>query len=620
MSSSIRVVPRYLIATTIAVMFALCLSGTYAAAQVTIQPKDEIYVGYSWLHPGGHYDFALPTKDISSGIDISNVYYLRQAHNLGVLVDSSMHWGSDYGGPGNAADYYVLGGLQYKYHTDTFSPFFRVFAGALRQVAPGYPGTTVHSVDQWNAALGAGGGFDYNVWHGDNKTLAIRVAQVDYIYSNYSQIFPVTSPQWNSVRLSAGLVLGLGNYYNLPPTAACTAQPTEVTEGEPVTVTATGANFNPKHTVTYAWTTNGGKLDATDKSSARIDTTGLVEPNPPNPSGKSFTATATISDPKVKKGGSATCTANFTVNPRQLHPPQVSCSANPATVKAGDPSTITAMATSPDSAQITGYAYTATAGTVSGTATTATLDTASITSSQTVTVTVTATDARNLTGTNTCQVTVEKPVPLTCSKINSIQFPDLKRPWRVDNTAKAILDDVASRLKADPNAKIVIIGYADGEKAPMVGTGKNRHPMNLAAQRAVNAKAYLVQQQGIDPSRVEVRQGTGQQKVADIIWVPQGADENACADLQNTTPVDESMVKPSENAYPKPRMAPAMHHHKSGMAGAAQSTGDASQSAGNAVVQGTETAATDVGKAAKKTGHAVKKGAVATKDAVTPQQ
>ena len=129
----------------------------------------------------------------------------------------------------------------------------------------------------------------------------------------------------------------------------------------------------------------------------------------------------------------------------------------------------------------------------------------------------------------------------------------------MDNTAKAILDDVASRLKSDPNAKIVIIGYADGEKAPMVGTGKNRHPMNLAAQRAVNAKAYLVQQQGIDPSRVEVRQGTGQQKVADIIWVPQGADENACADLQNTTPVDESVVKPSENAYPKPNaMAPRL--------------------------------------------------------------
>ena len=550
MYSRIGVVPRRLIATTVALAFALCLLGTFAAAQVTMQPMDEVYAGYSWLHPGGHYDYGVPTKDNATGIDISNVYYLPKVHNLGVLVDSSMNWGTKYGDD-NAANYYVLGGLQYKYHTNSFSPFFRVFAGAVRQVAPTY-------IDQWNAALGAGGGFDYLVWHGSmgghDPSLSIRVAQVDYIYSNYHQIFPYTSPQWNSVRLSAGIVLGLGNYYSPPLTAACTAQPTEVTEGEPVTVTATGSNFNPKHPTNYAWTTNGGKLDASDKQSARIDTTGVAA--------GSYTANATVSDPKMKKGGSATCAANFTVKAKPMNPPQVSCSANPMTVQSPNPSTITATATSPDGAQITGYSYQASAGTISGTGTTATLDTAGL-SSQTVTVTVTATDARNLTGTGTCSVNVENPPPPpTCSKINSIQFPDLKRPWRVDNTAKAILDDVASRLKADPNAKIVIVGYADGEKAPMVGTGKKRHPMDLAGQRAVNAKAYLVQQQGIDPSRVDVRQGTGQQKVADIMWVPQGADENACADLQGTTQVDESVIKPSENAYPKPRKAAPVHHKK----------------------------------------------------------
>jgi outer membrane protein OmpA-like peptidoglycan-associated protein len=550
MSSRIGVVPRRLIATSVALAFGLCLLSTFAAAQVTMQPKDEVYAGYSWLHPGGHYDFGVPTQDNATGIDISNVYYLPQAHNLGLLIDSSMNWGTKYGDE-SAANYYVLGGLQYKYHTNSFSPFFRVFAGAVRQVAPTY-------VDQWNAALGAGGGFDYLVWHGSmgghDPSLSIRVAQVDYIYSNYHQIFPYTSPQWNSVRLSAGVVLGLGNYYNPPLTAACTAQPTEVTEGEPVTVTATGSNFNPKHTVNYAWTTNGGKLDASDKQSARIDTTGVAA--------GSYAANATVSDPKMKKGGSATCAANFTVKARPMNPPQVSCSANPSTVKSGDPSTITAMATSPDNSQITGYTYQASAGKISGTGTTATLDTTGAPSGP-ISVTVTATDARNLTGTGTCSVGVEvPPPPPTCSKINSIQFPDLKRPWRVDNTAKAILDDVASRLKADPNAKIVIVGYADGEKAPMIGTGKNRHPMNLAAQRAVNDKAYLVQQQGIDPSRVDVRQGTGQQKVADIFWVPQGADENACADLQGTTQVDESVVKPSENAYPKPKKAAPVHHKK----------------------------------------------------------
>jgi len=205
MSSRIGKVPTRRIATIAALAVVLCLLGTFAAAQVSIQPKDEVYFGYAWLNPGGHYDLGIQTKSVSDGIDISNVYYLPQAHNVGFLVDGSMHWGSNYGGPGNAGDYYMLGGLQYKYHSDLFEPFFRVFAGALKQVAPGYPNTPVHSIDQWNAALGAGGGIDYNVWHGDNKSLAIRVFQADYIYSNYNSVFQTTSKQWNSLRLSGGL-------------------------------------------------------------------------------------------------------------------------------------------------------------------------------------------------------------------------------------------------------------------------------------------------------------------------------------------------------------------------------------------------------------------------------
>jgi hypothetical protein len=195
------------------------------------------------------------------------------------------------------------------------------------------------------------------------------------------------------------------------------------------------------------------------------------------------------------------------------------------------------------------------------------LDTAGLQSGR-VNVTVTATDARNLTGTGTCTLNVEvPPPPPQVSARTPIQF--IKRPnqrdipWRVDNEAKAILDDDASALKNDPNAKLVIVGYADGEKGPMEGKGKKRHAMDLAAQRAVNAKAYLVQQQGVDPGRIEVRKGTGKDHVADIFWVPQGADINTAPLLQGTTPVDESVVTPSQNAYPKPRTAtPARHHRK----------------------------------------------------------
>ena len=547
MSSRMGVVPTRVIATLMALTFALCFLAVQVSGQATTQPKDEIFGGYSWLHPNGRMDLGFKAKDIVPGFDFSNTYYLPGAHNLGVLIDGSGHFGNDDIFGASTGVGYILGGLQYKYHTDTFSPFARVFVGTVR-IDPAFGGS------EWKPAVGAGGGFDLTV----TPKFSIRLVQADYIYSNYQPSAPTGfSTQWNSVRLAAGVIWNLGNYYAPPLTAACTAQPTEVMEGEPVTVTATGSNFNPKHTVTYAWTSNGGKLDAANAQSAKVDTTGVA--------GGSYSANATLTDPKMKKNNTATCAAAFTVKPKPMNPPVVSCSVNPSTVQAGTPVTVTSSVSSPDNAQITSIAYQATAGNISGSGNTATHDTTGVAPGS-VTITVTATDARNLTGTGTCTVSVEgppaKPEVSARTPIQFIQRPKQKYiPWRVDNEAKAILDDDASALKNDPNARLVIVGYADGEPQPMVGTGKKRHAMDLAAQRAVNAKAYLVQQQGIDPSRIEVRKGTGKDHVADIFWVPQGADTATSPLLQNTTPVDESVVTPSENAYPKPKTAAPMHHH-----------------------------------------------------------
>ena len=265
--------------------------------------------------------------------------------------------------------------------------------------------------------------------------------------------------------------MNLGTYYAPALAATCSAQPTEVTEGEPVTVTATGTNFNPKHTITYAWTTDGGKIDTANAQSAHIDTTGA--------SAGSHTANATLTDAKMRKMNSATCSAAFTVKAKPMNPPQVSCSANPTTVQAGTPSTITANATSPDpGVTISSYSYTASTGTISGNGTTATLDTAGA-SPGPINVTVTATDSRGLTGNCTTTVTVEglPPAPQVSARtpIQFIERPKQKYiPWRVDNEAKAILDDDASALKNEPNAKLVIVGYADGEPQPIIGKGKKR--------------------------------------------------------------------------------------------------------------------------------------------------
>ena len=64
----------------------------------------------------------------------------------------------------------------------------------------------------------------------------------------------------------------------------------------------------------------------------------------------------------------------------------------------------------------------------------------------------------------------------------------------------------------------------------------------FAAQRAVNAKDYLVTEQGIDASRISVATGTTDGQTVENYLVPAGA--NFSADVTGTTPVDETAVKP----------------------------------------------------------------------------
>ncbi len=556
MPSRIAVAPQRVLAIFLTTAFVVVLLAAGATAQNAYQPKDEIFGGYSWLAPNGWGDLDYRINNIPKGFDASNTYYFSGAHNIGLLVDGSGHFNgaTTPGNPFTSNDKtgvgYVLTGLQYKYHTNSWSPFFRGFVGTAN-ISP----DCCHDTE-WSFAAGGGGGLDLSV----KPRFSIRLIQADYIYSNYSHIFASTHPtQWNSVRLAAGVVFNFGNY-GAPAPLSCTASaaPTEVWVGEPVKLNTTGTNFNPKHTPTYGWTATGGKLSGNAAQTATIDTTGMAA--------GSYTAKATIADPKMKKNGSATCTASFSVKERPqppMNPPQVSCSVSPANVKAGETVTIAATASSPDNSQITGYSYQATAGSINGSGMTATLNTAGIASSRTVTISVIATDTRQLTGTGSCTVEVNVAPPVTArTPIEFIPRPHQRYvPWRVDNVAKAILDDDASALKNDPGAKLVIVGYADGEEPPMVGKGKKAEPMNLAAQRAVNAKAYLVAAapdgQGIDPGRIEVRTGAGKQHQADIFWVPQGADVKGSALLQSTTPVDETKVKPSSNAYAKPK--PAKH-------------------------------------------------------------
>jgi hypothetical protein len=284
-----------------------------------------------------------------------------------------------------------------------------------------------------------------------------------------------------------------------------------------------------------------------DSTTGSIDTTGLSAGN--------YTVTGHVSEGQ-KPGEFADCTANFTVKPYE--PPTVSCSATPTMLKPGDSATVTATGVSPQNRPLT-YSFTSSAGSISGTGNTATLTTTGAPAG-TITITGNVSDDKGQTASCTATVSIEAPPPPVAKTqtLCTISFGrDTKRPARVDNEAKACLDQVALSAQQTPDAKIAVVGEA-GPQAP-VKKGKHA-PMteNLAAQRAVNTKAYLVTEKGIDASRVTVSTGTQSVDEVENYLVPAGATFDS--DVPGTTAVDESTVKAQER---KPLGAkPAVHHKK----------------------------------------------------------
>jgi outer membrane protein OmpA-like peptidoglycan-associated protein len=83
---------------------------------------------------------------------------------------------------------------------------------------------------------------------------------------------------------------------------------------------------------------------------------------------------------------------------------------------------------------------------------------------------------------------------------------------RVNNIAKAQLDDIALKLREMPRATVIVTGYSDGRK----GASAEK----LAKQRAENVKRYLVDRHKIDAGRISVEtdvETTGAQAVVTIV-------------------------------------------------------------------------------------------------------
>lgn len=351
-----------------------------------------------------------------------------------------------------------------------------------------------------------------------------------------------------------------------PVQLACNASAPSIYPGGDESVTATPSNVTTKKNwdVLYNWT---GQNVTGNGTTATVNTASLDPGN--------YTVKGEIKEGKKGKEGQtggkknqqnevASCSADFTVKP--FEPPTISCSASPSTVKPGDSSTISANGVSPQNRPLT-YSYSASAGSINGTGTSATLTTTGAPSGS-ITVTCNVQDDKGHSASSTTSVDVEAPPPPPAPKTQTLCTVDFSRdshrPTRVDNEAKACLDDVALNAQQKADAQIVLVGNS----APLAEHHRHRrHAMtaeDLAAQRAVNTKEYLVEDKGIDASRIQVRTGSsGQNEVQDYL-VPSGA--NFDNDVQGTTAVDTNSVKP------QPRNPVHHHHHHKAAAPAASAS------------------------------------------------
>jgi len=494
-------------------------------------PKWEWFIGYQWVNPGGNIPdgstpplaIKAPSSATGAGTNVS--------YNFTKNLSLEGNYGGNWHG-GNVSYHYnaFSVGPKLTYRGDGVNFFVHTLFGVQRLNSNFNKGTT-------GIAAVLGGGMDIKLW----EPVSLRLFEADYQLGreNFSAEVPPNDSSlrrqtFNGVRLTTGLVFNFGSLApELPAAASCSVDHPEVMVGEPVHATVAASNFNPKHTLTYAWTSNGGKVDSKD-TGATIDTNGV--------SGGSYTVTATVTDPRAKKNNTASCTANFTVKEPPKNPPQISCSASPSTLQTGASATITCTCTSPDNVPVTVGGWTTSGGSISGSGNSATLDTTGA-SPGPITINATCTDSRGLTASTTSSVTVENPPPPPpqASKLNECTYPNEKKPWRVDNTCKAALDDVALKLQQDSESKLVIVGNADPKE-------KRK---NLAAERAVDVKAYISggeAKQNIDPSRIETRTGNAGTATSEHWIVPAGA---TFPGADTTTPVDETKVKAIPD-HPKP--------------------------------------------------------------------
>ena len=505
----------------------------------------DIFGGYTYLRPSGSVGTWNFPSNNTRGYIASGTYYFHRS-GFGVQAEFSH---SEYPlgttGTSPAPPFVQLGGVTDSFYTVQAGPVYRFFlgehvipfvhftAGGAKIAGPKFQPPT------WGYGFSGGGGVDIVLPH-TNDHLAFRLAQIDFGYMHADQgalqqyDLAGGTQDVSNLRISTGLVLRFGEKNPVPAKSlACDATPSEVYAGERVTLAATLRNYRDKSKTPFffSWELSAGKQQGFGPV-IFVDTTGLGE--------GTYHATAHISL-KEKSKQFAQCSTNFVVKASPA--PTLKCSADPSTVTPGQVSIITAYATSIAQRQLT-YSYSTSEGQIAGKDNTAELHTDGLPPGM-ANVTCRVVDDLGQTAVATTEVTIAPPSLPPAPKAQplcTVYFNrDMRRPARVDNEGRACLDDVALTLEHQPDARLVLVGeHSDSEVDGQL----------TAAERAMNTRAYLANEKGIDPARVDVRTSTTPGRQVQTFLLAPGA----VFDQPTEGQIDESKIKIHGQQYARQKL------------------------------------------------------------------
>jgi outer membrane protein OmpA-like peptidoglycan-associated protein len=499
----------------------------YSRGQNSYTPKVEWFMGYTYLR-------AVP--QLAEG---NRVVYLNGG-STSVAFNFNRYFGivGDFGGfndtrllltGGSASQndqvdsgtvFTYMGGPRLSLRKyDRITPFVQVLAGGARASEITLSGCVTNCEflpKEYAFAMTAGGGLDLRIHH----HIALRLFQAEYMLTRFSDFNTGFTASQNDVRLSSGLVFRFGGSAPPPLTLACSASPTSVFPGDPVTLTATAGQLDSNLSAVYSWTGSGVSGNGATATVA----TGSLAPG-------SYTVNCGVKEGKPGKEGlkpweTADSSASFAV--KAFEPPTISCSASPSTINPGDKAVVTAVGVSPQNRPLT-YTYSTSAGTINGSNTTASFDSTGAPSGA-ITATCTVSDDKNQTATANANLTIAPPPPPPAPPaeqvrlearlaLHSVFFPTAQPRAEhpeggllasQQQTLTTLATDFKSYLTFKSDAHLTLTGHADVR-------GSVEYNQKLSERRVARTKQFLVEQGVPEASIDTAAEGKEQELTTDQV-------------------------------------------------------------------------------------------------------